>query len=76
MHNNGHIVDWYGTKGINMLMEKVLKDTLGITDYILRSKYQSRKTVHWHMAASMLVLGLDNIRRACKTFLMLELALR
>ena len=53
---------------MNVLLEKVLKDTLGITDYILRSEYQSRKAVHWHMAARMLGLGLDDIRRAFKKY--------
>ena len=68
VHDNGHIVDWYGTKRINILIEKVLKDTLGMTDYILRSEYQSRKSVHWHMAARMLGIGLEDIRTACKKY--------
>ena len=68
VHDNGHIVDWFGSKRMNILIEKVLKDTLGISDYILRSEYQSRKSVHWHMAARMMGLGLEDIRTACKKY--------
>ena len=63
---NGHIVDWYATKRINVLIQKVLHDTMGITDYVLRSEYQNRKAVHWHMAARTLGIRLDDIKNACQ----------
>ena len=66
VHDHGNIVDYFGTKRMNLLIEKVLHDTMGLTDYILRSEYQSRKAVHWHMAARMEGLGLEDIRRACR----------
>ena len=64
---NGHIVDWYATKRINVLLNTVLK-TIGITDFVLRSEYQSRKAIHWHMAARTLGIRLDDIKSACQKY--------
>ena len=64
---NGHIVDWYATKRINVLINTVLK-TIGITDFVLRSEYQSRKAIHWHMAARTLGIHLDDIKSACQKY--------
>ena len=64
VHDNGHIVDWYATKRINVLIKNVLHETMGITDYVLRSEYQGRKAVHWHMAARTLGLALKDIQQA------------
>ena len=68
INQNGHIVDWFSQKRMEILIKKVLQDTMGITDFILRSEYQFRKAIHWHMAARMLGLSLDDIRKACKKY--------
>ena len=68
VHSNGHIVDHFGTTRMNLLIEKVLQNAMGLTDFILRSEYQARKAVHWHMAARMDGLGLEDIRRACHKY--------
>ena len=68
VHDNGHIVDYFGSKRMDLLIEKVLHNTMGMTDHIMRSEYQARKAVHWHMAARMPGLGLEDIQRACKKY--------
>ena len=68
VHDNGHIVDWYASKRMDALINGVLRDTLGIVDYLMRTEYQSRKAVHWHMAGRMLGLGMEDIQRACRKY--------
>ena len=60
-------VDWYASKRMNVLIDKVLSE-IGIVDYILRSEYQSRKAVHWHMAARTLGVRMEDIQTACKKY--------
>jgi hypothetical protein len=44
-------------------MKHVLKDVLGVLDWIVRSEYQGRKALHWHIAARM-----DGCRKAIKVY--------
>ena len=68
LNDNGHIVDWFAHKKLSLLVDKVLHDTLGMVDYIIRSEYQSRSAVHWHMAGRMLGLSMKDIQKACKKY--------
>ena len=68
LNQNGGIVDWFAQKKITLLTEKVLREALGIVDYIIRSEYQSRSSVHWHMAGRMVGLSMDDIKRACAKY--------
>ena len=49
-------------------MKHVLKDVLGVLDWIVRSEYQGRKALHWHIAARMKGLSLIDIRKAFKVY--------
>ena len=68
LNDNGHLVDFFAKKKLDVLVEKVLKNTLGITDYIIRCEYQSRKAIHFHMAGRMIGLSMRDIELACKTY--------
>ena len=68
INDNGHIVDWLGNKRLELLMKHVLKDVLGVLDWIVRSEYQGRKALHWHIAARMKGLSLTDIRKAFKVY--------
>ena len=68
LSENGHIVDWFGRKRLNVLIEKVLINVLGMSDYIIRSEYQSRKSIHWHMAARIIGVSMEDIVQATKKY--------
>ena len=68
LSENGHIVDWFAHMKLSLLVNKVLHKTLGMVDYIIRSEYQSRSAVHWHMAGRMLGLSMSDIQKACKKY--------
>ena len=68
LKENGHLVDFFGQKKMDVLVDKILGDTLGIIDYVIRAEYQSRSTVHWHMAGRMLGVSMPDIIQACKKY--------
>ena len=68
LNENGHIVDWFGKRKLDLMIEEVLKKTLGVVDYIVRSEYQSRKAIHWHMVARVVGISMKEIVRACKKY--------
>ena len=68
LNENGHLVDWFAKKRFNLLVDKVLHDVMGIVDYIVRYEYQARKSLHWHMAARMLGLSMQDLVAACKKY--------
>ena len=68
LSDNGNIVDWFAHMKMDLLVEKVLRQSLGIVDFIIRSEYQSRSAVHWHMAGRMLGLSMKDIQKACKKY--------
>ena len=39
INDNGHVVDWLGNKRLDLLMEHVLRDVLGVLEWIVRSEY-------------------------------------
>ena len=68
LKENGNIVDFFGQKKLDVLVKKILHDTLGIVDYVIRAEYQSRSAVHWHMAGRMLGVSMTDIVKACKKY--------
>ena len=51
IHENGHIVNYFGNKRLHLVMKYVLQDTLGVDFYFIRNEYQSRGSLHWHIVA-------------------------
>ena len=68
LKENGHIVEYFGQKKLDILVQKVLHDTLGCLDYVIRAEYQSRSAVHWHMAGRMMGVSMIDIIKAAKTY--------
>ena len=46
---NGHIATFFFNMKLNLLLDMVLKDCLGVIDYIIRCKFQYRFAEHFHM---------------------------
>ena len=68
LKENGHIVEFFGQKKLDILVKKVLHDTLGCLDYVIRAEYQSRTAVHWHMAGRMMGVSMSDIIKAGQTY--------
>ena len=49
IHSNGHIVGKFAAIRLNSFLKKTLVNTVGITDYSIRTEFQSRTALHWHM---------------------------
>ena len=49
IHSNGHIVSKFAAIRLNSFLKKILVNTVGITDYSIRTEFQSRTALHWHM---------------------------
>ena len=46
---NGHIATFFFNMKLNLLLDMVLKDCLGVIDYIIRCEFQYRFAEHFHM---------------------------
>ena len=51
LEENGHIVNYFANKRLQLLMKYVLQETLGMDFYFIRNEYQSRGSLHWHIVA-------------------------
>ena len=51
INNNQHIVDYFVHKKMDMLRKLILTPHLGVIDYVIRTEFQSRTAVHFHMIA-------------------------
>ena len=49
IHSNGHIVSKFAAIRLTSFLKKILVNTVGITDYSIRTEFQSRTALHWHM---------------------------
>ena len=49
IHSNGHIVSKFASIRLEKFLKTILVNTLGITDYSIRTEFQSRTALHWHM---------------------------
>jgi hypothetical protein len=68
LQRNGHIVNFFGNKRLQLVIEHVLCRTLGVTHWFVRNEFQSRGTLHWHMVAYMNGLDAVAARKAFKTY--------
>ena len=53
VNENGHIVNWFAHKRLELVMEKISKECLGVMDYVVRCEYQARSAVHFHMVCRL-----------------------
>merc|ERR1712077_140669 len=51
LEENGHIVNYFVNKRLQLLMKYVLQGTLGVDFFFIRNEYQSRGSLHWHIVA-------------------------
>jgi hypothetical protein len=68
LQQNGHIVDFFGNRQLQLVIEHVLCRTLGISHWFVRNEYQSRGTLHWHMVACMDGIEAETARKAFKKY--------
>ena len=68
LSGNGNVVDWFARKRLNVLIEEVLINVFGMGDFIIRSEYQSRKAIHFHMAARIIGISMEDIVQATKKY--------
>ena len=54
---NGHIVNAFVSKKLEVFKKEVLQEHSGVMDWIIRSEYQARSALHWHIVAR--VQGID-----------------
>ena len=54
---NGHIVNAFVTEKLKVLQREILVEHCGFMDWIIRSEYQARSALHWHIVAR--VQGID-----------------
>ena len=64
VHNNGHIVDWFAHKRLELMREKILEPHLGMMDYIIRCEYQARSAIHFHMIGRCTGIDLQTLEDA------------
>ena len=65
---NGHLVDYFGNRRLNTFIDKILINVFGMADYLIRCEYQSRKAIHWHMAARIIGVSMDDLVRSAKKY--------
>ena len=68
LRDNPHIVNEIGYRKIQLFIKEVLENVMGVTHWILRSEFQSRGALHWHMAGSMKGIHLEDMQRAFKKY--------
>ena len=51
INNNQHIVNYFVHKKMELLRKYILTPYLGMIDYVIRTEFQSRSAVHFHMIA-------------------------
>ena len=54
IHSNGHLVGKFAAIRLNSFLKKILVNTVGITDYSIRTEFQSRTALHWHMIGKII----------------------
>ena len=68
LNENGHIVEYFAKKKMDLVMKHVLTDVLGVVDYMIRNEYQSRKALHWHIVGRMLGISKEDITASFKSY--------
>ena len=54
VNENGHIVSKFAMLRMEKFLEKVLKGSMGLTDYAVRVEFQSRTALHFHIVGKLL----------------------
>ena len=68
IRENAHIINFFGTKRLQLVIKHVLEEVLGVSHWILRHEYQSRSSLHWHLAVRMEGLLLADAEKAFKNY--------
>ena len=61
---NGHIVNAFVTRKLEVLKKEVLQEHCGVMDWIIRSEYQARSALHWHIVARVQGIDLNLLEEA------------
>ena len=68
LRENAHITDYVGNKKLHMVISEILMGVYGVTHWLLRNEFQSRGALHWHMAARMKGVCLEDMTAAFKRY--------
>ena len=69
---NGHIVNAFVTHKLEMLKKEVLQEYCGVMDWIIRSEYQARSALHWHIVARVHGIELELLEEAFSRHFVVE----
>ena len=61
---SGNIVDAFVTHKLQLLKKEVLQEYCGVLDWIIRSEYQARSALHWHIVARVQGIELEVLEEA------------
>ena len=70
--NNGHIVNDFVHRKLDIVREEILEKHYGMVDFIIRDEYQARTAIHFHVVARLVGLSKEDLDVGLKDYFFIE----
>ena len=70
--NNGHIVNDFIHRKLDIVREEILEKHYGMVDFIIRDEYQARTAIHFHVVARLVGLSKEDLDAGLKNYFFVE----